>query len=293
MISQYAGEDKWRALIKQAEDMIHNRKWKGQQSNYSLEKFIGQHRTAFVNMGQCATHVNYQLPNEISRVTYLLAGIECMHPPLQAAMALVRSDQEAEGKMNDFEATASFMLPHDPVANKRSSDNKRPAAEISEVTFTPTEDVMKARVGKTGVKYRFHTKPEYDALSEEQRKDLNQYRDAREAQGLSRKLPKTKGHGGASSPHGRNKDAKPNGNKKMKTMIAAAVSDALKTSSAKAENDAAVDKQLQEYIAALVDSAKKPTGRAAAVSIPPAQASSTTAAPTAVSLNAILGRIKE
>jgi hypothetical protein len=81
MISQYAGgEDKCRALIKQAEDMIHNHKWKGQQSNYSLEKFIGQHRTAFVNMGQCDTHGNYQLPNEISRVNYLLAGIECMHP---------------------------------------------------------------------------------------------------------------------------------------------------------------------------------------------------------------------
>jgi hypothetical protein len=46
MISQYAREDKCRALIKQAEDMIHNRKWKGQQSNYSLEKFIGQQHGA-------------------------------------------------------------------------------------------------------------------------------------------------------------------------------------------------------------------------------------------------------
>jgi hypothetical protein len=76
MLSQYVGEDKWRALIKQAEEMIHNRKWKGQQSNFSLEKFIGQHRTAYVNMCQCETHVEYQLPNEIGRVTYLLAGIE-------------------------------------------------------------------------------------------------------------------------------------------------------------------------------------------------------------------------
>jgi hypothetical protein len=56
MISQYVGEDKWRALIKQAEDMIHNRKWKGQQSYYSLETFIGQHRTAFVNIGQCDSY---------------------------------------------------------------------------------------------------------------------------------------------------------------------------------------------------------------------------------------------
>lgn len=152
--SQYAGEDKWRALLKQAEEMIHSRKWKGQQSNFSLEKYIGQHRTAFVNMGQCATHVDYQLPNKISRVTYLLAGIECMHPPLQAAMALVRSDQDPTGKMNNFEATASFLLPHDPVANKRTNDRKRPAAELAEVSFDiPSDDITKARAGKTGVEF--------------------------------------------------------------------------------------------------------------------------------------------
>ena len=46
MISQYAGEDKWRALIKESEDLLHNQRWKGQQSNYSLERFIGQHRSA-------------------------------------------------------------------------------------------------------------------------------------------------------------------------------------------------------------------------------------------------------
>jgi hypothetical protein len=133
MISQYAGgEDKWRALIKESEDLLHNQRWKGQQSNYSLEKFIGQHRSAYVNLSQCASHVNYQLPNEISRVTYLLNGLECMHPPLQASMALVRNDQAVCGKMNDFESTASFLLPHDPVANRRTNNQKR-NANISEV----------------------------------------------------------------------------------------------------------------------------------------------------------------
>ena len=48
MLSQYAGEDKWRALIKDSEDMMHRQKWKGQQSNFSLEKFIGQHRVCFL-----------------------------------------------------------------------------------------------------------------------------------------------------------------------------------------------------------------------------------------------------
>jgi hypothetical protein len=150
MLSQYAGEDKWRALIKDSEDMMHRQKWKGQQSNFSLEKFIGQHRASFVNLTQCADHVNYQLPNEISRVTYLLDGLESMHPPLQASMALVRND--VNGKMNDFEATASFLMPHDPVANRRTTDRKR-QADVSEIVADvgETHATAKPRVGKTGV----------------------------------------------------------------------------------------------------------------------------------------------
>jgi hypothetical protein len=163
MISQYAGEDIWRALIKQSEDFLHSRSWKGQQSNYSLEKFIGQHRAAYVNLSQCESHVNYQLPNEISRVTYLLTGIECMHPPLQAAMALVCNDQGPTGKINDFEATASFLLPHDPVATccPNERDDRKRSADISEVhadVSSSDETVDKARVGKTGVELRFHTR---------------------------------------------------------------------------------------------------------------------------------------
>jgi hypothetical protein len=31
MLSQYAGKDKWRALIKESEDLMHRQRWKGQQ----------------------------------------------------------------------------------------------------------------------------------------------------------------------------------------------------------------------------------------------------------------------
>ena len=59
---QYAGKDKWAAEIKQQEQLLHTRVWKG-QSNFSLEKFIAQHRNAFVSMQACAEHIQYQLPN--------------------------------------------------------------------------------------------------------------------------------------------------------------------------------------------------------------------------------------
>jgi hypothetical protein len=57
-------------------------------------------------MQQCADHVVFQLPNEHTRVTYLLDDIQCNDAaPLQAAMALVRNDTEEGEKMNDFEVT--------------------------------------------------------------------------------------------------------------------------------------------------------------------------------------------
>ena len=50
-------------------------------------------------MQQCAVHVEFQLPNEYSRVSYLLDAIETTDASLQAAMALVRNDDNpAVGK---------------------------------------------------------------------------------------------------------------------------------------------------------------------------------------------------
>ena len=86
---------------------------------FSLEKFIGQLKNVFFSMSQCATNVASQLPNELTRVSFLLDAIEYNDASLQVAMALVYNDTGLTGKINDFEATASFLLPHDPVAEKR------------------------------------------------------------------------------------------------------------------------------------------------------------------------------
>ncbi len=125
LINQYAGDDKWQAELTRQDELLHNREWKG-QSNFSLEKFIAQHRNAYVSMRQCVEHVTFQLPNERTRVTYLLDAIQNSDPGLQAAMAQVRTDTDPNtGRMNDFEATASYLLPYDPVSKKRAAGEKR------------------------------------------------------------------------------------------------------------------------------------------------------------------------
>jgi hypothetical protein len=54
--------------------------------------------------------------------------------------------------MNDFEAAASFLLPHDPVATRCTNDRKH-HADVSEIVADvgETHATAKPRVGKTGV----------------------------------------------------------------------------------------------------------------------------------------------
>ena len=77
--------------------------------------------------------MQYQLPNEHSRVGFLLEAIQCSDPGLQAAMASINTDNGVEGMRNNFEATAAHLLPYDPVAKMRSSGQKRGSAQISSV----------------------------------------------------------------------------------------------------------------------------------------------------------------
>jgi hypothetical protein len=57
--NQHAGNDKWEAEIKRHEQLLHTREWKG-QSNFNLERFIAQHRNAYVSMQAAAKHVTCQ-----------------------------------------------------------------------------------------------------------------------------------------------------------------------------------------------------------------------------------------
>jgi hypothetical protein len=133
-------------------------------------------------MQQCAEHVDYQLPNEHSRVGYLLDAIQSTDPSLQAAMALVRNDTGADGKCNNFEATASYLLPHDPVAKKRTA--KRPHGDVTTADVSAVDSPgIKSGIGKIGVPLRFHTYKEYQQLTSDQKVELKEWR---EQQGTSR-----------------------------------------------------------------------------------------------------------
>ena len=175
---QYAGKDKWAAEIKRQEQLLHTRVWKG-QSNFSLEKFIAQHRNAFVSMQACAEHIQYQLPNGHSRVGFLLDAIQTSDAGLQAAMASIRTDDGPDGMRNDFEQSAAHLLPYDPVAKKHATgSSKRGSAEVSAVSFEMTDVAAfgtKPGIGKSGAHFRYYDKSEYSKLTKERKTELREW----------------------------------------------------------------------------------------------------------------------
>ena len=102
-------------------------------------------------MQASAEHVQYQLPNEHSRVRFLLEAIQCSDLGFQAAMVSIKTDNGLEGMRNNFEATTAHLLPYAPVAKKRSSGQKRGSAQISSVMDTSNTTMRKPSIGKAGV----------------------------------------------------------------------------------------------------------------------------------------------
>jgi hypothetical protein len=140
-------------------------------------------------MQSCADYVEYQLPTEHTRVGYLLDGIQCIDPGLQAAMASIKSDTTpTTGKRNNFELAATHLLPYDPVAKKRTSTLKRGAGDISDTTGVDISSFgVKEGIGKSGVHPRYHKNDEYQLLNEDQRDKLRAWCKTPEGQKQSKK----------------------------------------------------------------------------------------------------------
>ena len=168
-------------------------------------------------MQQCAVHVKFQLPNEYSCVGYLLDAIETTDASLQAAMALVRNDDNpGVGKRFNFEATSTCLLPHDPVAKKLTNNPARHrGAEISSIESSQ----MKYGVGTSGVSLHYHKRDEYLKLTAEQKKELHKWRDSYSTSKTNGKKPRDDKSAKRPKPDRANNDS----NKRLKRLISSAI----------------------------------------------------------------------
>ena len=250
LMSQHAGKDKWEKEIKDQNDFLTTRVWKG-NTNFTLESFIKQHRVAYITTQQCCQHVSYQLPNERTRGSYLLDAIQCNDAVVQATLAGVRKDDP--GMCDNFESAASYLLPSCPVARKKKSDKRPYEATISSTAGTGKKSTpktsLKPGVGKTGVALRFHKISEYKKLNEEQKAELAEWRKNRK-----------------NKPDNAKPTAVTTSNKKLKTMV----SEMLATELSKIEDTRAqeeAERQLiHQNLVSFAESHKPSTSKPAQIS---------------------------
>ena len=173
---QFTGPAVWDKKKTNAMEFLQTRKFTGTGS-LTLESFLAQHRSAYVTLQRCADNVNCQLPDERSRVQYLLDNIQAEDPNVRAAISSIRMDDTPTGRRNNFESAVAFLLPTDPVAKKHKG--KRPAAEISAATGEKDKRKLgdhKPGRGATGVEFRYYEPHEFKKLTKDQVTELLEYR---------------------------------------------------------------------------------------------------------------------
>jgi len=240
LLSQHAGDDKWEKELRNQENFLKTRVWKG-NTTFSLEKFIEQHRASYITMTQAANHIPFQLPNERTRVTYLMDAIQCSDATLQAALAAIKMDNDPNGMRNDFELAATYLLPSCPVAKQRKTTGNF-NANVSAASGSGKTD-LKDGIGSTGVRLGYHTGREYAKLSNEQRQELWEWRDKKGG----KKNNKRKSE---------NKEKNDDNSKKMRKMVASLMKEE-KEKEEKKEAEASKDiEQIKEIFSTLVDDKK-------------------------------------
>ena len=163
LLTNHAGDTKYRAIAKSKTNFLTNVKWNGK--SYPLENHVSHHRSAVDKLKECADHINNPVPDASQRVEYLLDSITSQDSALQAAIGNIRAD--SSGLRKDFEKASSHLIEVDPYRRATKIPRTDARASVSSVTF--------AGRGQTGVDLRWHDKAEFKALSDEQKDELRQW----------------------------------------------------------------------------------------------------------------------
>lgn len=194
---QFTGPAVWDKKKATSMEFLQSRKFTG-TTNTTLEAFLGQHRSAYVTLERCAEHVHCQLPDDRSRVQFLLENIQVEDANVKAALSSVRLDDTPNGMRNNFEATVAFLLPTDPVEKKKAR-NKRPIADVAATEAEEDESEqpaskklgnLKTGRGSTGVEFRYYKPKEFNKLTKEQKNELLEHRKKHGLTGKEKKKSK-------------------------------------------------------------------------------------------------------
>ena len=120
-------------------------------------------------MMRASQFVEYELPNDHTRVGSLMKSIIIREPGIVSAITHIQGSQL---QRNDFEAAADFLLLIAPKPKEHA-----PGHRISAIN---TNKPKRKDFGDTGVELRYHSKYEYNKLSKAQKKELSAWRNDKE-----------------------------------------------------------------------------------------------------------------
>ena len=167
LLKHNLGSSKWDKILEDAESYVMKREWNGRNQRFTLRAHIGKHREAHNEMMRASQHVDYELPNEHTRVGRLIKSITSKEPAIVSAITHI---QGSTTQREDFETAAEFLLLTAPSPSSSSGTHRISAVGKG------------AKGGKrgpeTGVELRYYTKKEYSGLSAAEKKELQQLRKA-------------------------------------------------------------------------------------------------------------------
>ena len=167
LISNHAGEVKYRSLLKSSMNYLQNVKWSGNQ--FPFESHVSKHRKAHDQIVECSTHIACQIISAEQKVEYLLDSITSNDNTIQATLALIRSNPVLRA---DFEQAASNLIEIDPFKkNRGNGTGKRPHYNISDASGI----AFQGGRGESGVDLRWHSRKEFNKLTSAQKDELNSW----------------------------------------------------------------------------------------------------------------------
>ena len=117
-------------------------------------------------------HANFKLPNNNTRVDYLLDAIECDDAALLTVIDKVEEDDLPPGKCNSFEICATHLLSKDPIVKKRLIHTKRTSGQISGI-YGGAE--ARDDISATGIHFRYYKPENVGELTQAQCEELRSH----------------------------------------------------------------------------------------------------------------------
>ena len=163
------GSSKWDKILEDAETYVMKREWNGRNHRFSLRAHIAKHREANNEMVRAQQHVQYELPNDHTRVGRLLKSITSKDAAIISAITHIHGNA---AQRDDFESAAEFLLLMAPNQSAQSNNHR-----ISAIKADKNKGNGEKR-SKTGVELRYYTKREYKKLTKQEKKELAELRKA-------------------------------------------------------------------------------------------------------------------